>query len=825
MEEERESGPPATLVPAGSAQATAPPDATGQGDPTIEESIANRDGSATPPSPPARGPWSFSFQPSALDLAALAAIVLLLTVLFADVIFAGRAFYLRDASRAVFPIRSVVRELIHGGGFPFWNPYVSAGQPAAANPSYGIFYPPAWLALIGSVKTGFSLHYLFHIYLAGIGMYLLTRAFGLAPPASLFAALSLAMSSWFLSVTDLVPNFFTVAWWPLILLFAGRLFAKPNRRDFAIAAILCAMQAVIGEPVALLQTWLLIAICATVVTPDRRARPARVIALFFLLGLAAAVIASVQLVPAFDLLADSGRARGFSFALSSAWSLPPIRPIELLLPDFFGPMQNAGDYWWGGALYPEKGFPYILSLYSGIAVLVFAAGGLLARVRGWRIALGTIVASYLLALGHHTPLLALLYATRVLRVIRYPEKFALCGLFALAFFASMVLDAILAGDGRLRRIVAATAAAAAGITGAVAVAASVTPGALWHLRAPLVELARQRSWIAFAMAIALLALLFMLRDRRTDRWTAMVLLAVFVFVDLGWRAWEVAPRIDGSFYTPPPVSAEIRDHRHEYRLFHEAQWFRGSRVADRYLSGGTLRYWVFRNGLFPLMPAGWGLHTAIDPDFDGSSLQTTGDFIDALWRIRNSGRRGWAQTLLPMANIGWRAGYRPFDDAMRDAKGRVRDVSPVAILNVDALPRYYFADQLAVAHDEDEFIDAVVHRDVSHRVAFTAMEPFTPAPCSVTDTRETPSSADLAVDCSGRGYLVISISSHKYWRAAIDGSPAPLQVTNLGFQGLAVQQGRHSVSLRYSNPLVVRYGMISLIALASCIIAIAPPRR
>jgi hypothetical protein len=757
---------------------------------------------------------------SRLDAAALAAIVLVLTALFADVLFAGRAFYLRDAGRSVFPIRSIVRTIVAHGEFPFWNPYFSAGQPAAANPSYAVFYPPAWLALIGSAKTGFSLHYLFHIYLAAIGMYLLLRLFALGPPASLFGALSLAMSGWFLSVTDLLPNFFTIAWWPLILFFARRLFADPNRRDFGLAAILCAMQAVIGEPVALLETWLLIAIVAAV-TSGRRS-----IKLFFLLGGAAALLASVQLVPAFDLLTDSARSRGFALDLAAQWSFPPGRALELLLPDFFGTMQNAGDGWWGVALYPGKGFPYILSIYSGVAVFVLAIGGLLARARGWKLAAGTLLASYLLAVGNHTPLLRILFATRVLRVIRYPEKFIAFGLFALLVFAAFVLEALLARDERLWRFVGGTAVGAAVVSGLVAATMARTPGTIWNLHgAELIELARQRSWIAFAMTIALGALLYMLRDRRTDPAMAMLLLLVFVFVDLGWRSWEIAPRIDGAYYKPPPLNADIASRANGFRLFHEAQWYRGTAIADRYLNSGTLRYWVFRNGLFPLTPASWGLRTAIDPDFDGTSLRPTGEFVDALWRIRNSGRSDWAQVLLPMANVAWRVGFRPFDDAMRAAHGIPREVSPVAVLPVDSPPRFYFADQLTVAHDEREFVEAVVNRDVSHRVACTALPPFTPAPCSVARIAETASTATVDVDCTGRGYLVASITPHKYWRATIDGAPAQLHVTNLGFQGLAVERGRHSVKMRYSNPLVIAFGIVSLLGLVSCLIAAAVPRR
>jgi hypothetical protein len=772
-------------------------------------------------------------QHSALDVVALTIIVLVLTVLFADVIFLGKSFYSRDASRSVFPARVVVREILRTGEFPFWNPYFAAGQPASSNPSYALFYPPVWLSLIGTARFGFNLHYLFHFYLAAIGMYLLLRSFRLAPPASLFGALSLAMSGWLMGSTDLVPNFFTATWWPLILLFVRRLFARPNRRDFAIAAILAAVQAVIGEPVALIETWLLIAICAAITcyhserrdTSTSDSLPAegmrsapKAILLYFLLGIAAAVMASVQIVPALDLLGASGRSRGFSYELSTLWSMPVQRPLELLLPDFFGTMQNNGDFFWSQALYPGRGFPYILSIYSGIAVLVLAAGGMLARMRGAPVALGVILTSYLLAIGNHTPLLHVLYATRVLRLIRYPEKFILIGLFTMLVFASFVLQECLDGRTGVWKFVAGTAIGCAVITGTFATLTQMTSLSLWHLRTPAaVELARQRSWIGFGMTLALLGLLFMLRDRRTDAWLAMPLLVAFVFIDLGWRSWEVAPRINASFYTPPPLPLDLIAHKSEFRLFHQAQWFRDVPVAQRYLGPGTLRYWVFRNGLFPMTPASWGFRSTIDPDFDGSQLRASGDFTDAMWRIRNAGRHDWAETLLPMANIAWRVAYRPYDEAMRAARGRARDLIPVTILRVDALPRYYFADQLALARDESEFVTAMSGARFSRRVAFTAMAPFPPAPCRVVKWSETPNSAAIDADCPGRGYLVASITPHKYWRATIDGTPAALHATNLAFQGMVVEGGRHHIVMRYSNPLTIAFGIVSLLALTICI--------
>ena len=52
-------------------------------------------------------------------------------------------FYVRDLSRVQFPVKHVLHDLVRAGELPYWNRFVSAGQPIAANPVYSVFYPPA----------------------------------------------------------------------------------------------------------------------------------------------------------------------------------------------------------------------------------------------------------------------------------------------------------------------------------------------------------------------------------------------------------------------------------------------------------------------------------------------------------------------------------------------------------------------------------------------------------------------------------------------------------------------------------------------------------
>jgi len=61
---------------------------------------------------------------------------LLVVVLYADILFAGRGFFLLDITSYHIPMKWVVRDILLHGELPLWNRAYSAGQPLAANPAY-----------------------------------------------------------------------------------------------------------------------------------------------------------------------------------------------------------------------------------------------------------------------------------------------------------------------------------------------------------------------------------------------------------------------------------------------------------------------------------------------------------------------------------------------------------------------------------------------------------------------------------------------------------------------------------------------------------------
>src|ERR1700737_1978594 len=122
------------------------------------------------------------------DAAAIVLLVALVALVFGDVLFFGRAFYFRDLTRFGYPSKKVVSDIVRAGEFPSWNPYWAAGQPLAANPNYGVFYPLQWLTFLPRFDFWFPLHIVLHIAVAAAGAYLLLRRC-VRPESAIFGAM------------------------------------------------------------------------------------------------------------------------------------------------------------------------------------------------------------------------------------------------------------------------------------------------------------------------------------------------------------------------------------------------------------------------------------------------------------------------------------------------------------------------------------------------------------------------------------------------------------------------------------------------------------
>ncbi|HEX7828705.1 MAG TPA: YfhO family protein [Thermoanaerobaculia bacterium] len=779
------------------------------------------------------------------DWLAVALLTLIATLFFADV-FAGKGnFYMRDLTRYYYPTKQVLRNVVQGGEFPWWNRQFSAGQPIAANPEHEVFYPLTWLILLPSYDLGYRLHILVHVYIGLLGMYALLRSMQLRVPAAFFGALAFGLGGIYLSYINLLPILFCAAWLPLTCLFVRRFLLKPNVRDFAISALFLGLQFLVGEPTTVMQTGFLLGMYAlyrgwyaardydqpwTHAIPEMLAR----VVFIGLISVAAIAVGAAQMLPAIDHVGDSARSRVFDYSLVSAWSFPWAKLSELIYPNFLGHMSvNRVTWYWAGGLYTGMGSPFLFSIYSGLLVTALAVGAIFVKPRGGRFVLILSIFSLLMALGGHTPLLRFLYDAGIATSIRYPEKFALIGLFAIIIFASQLLDRMLDGDDTIREAAMGFVAATTMVATALALF-GFTPlysalfQKLWGLKgggATLMTEMSHKGWIiAAARGAVLFGLLWSLRLIKRRVW--LTLLAIFVLADLLPVVHELNPRMPSHFFTEAPKAMRhFPKDRSQFRIFHEADWYGQEELARKYFSTGDAVYWIVRNGLFPMTPAGNGLSMAMERDYDKTALLPTIDFTDSVWDVKRSGRSDWWKPFVAMANVRYRGLYKPFEPEKKRVKGRMKNAEPVQFVEVDPQPRYYFADQLVTIRDRKDFVKKLVDGSYSRSVAFVKERSFVPARGVVHAMHETANTATIDVESFGNSYLVMSVTPHKYWTITIDGKPVAAQVTNIAFQGVPVPAGKHRVEMRYRNTLAVAAMQISFGTIVILLLTVFWPRR
>lgn len=360
---------------------------------------------------------------------------------------------------------------------PLWRPLILGGEPFAANPLSGLWYPPNVLLLILPLTFAFNLLFALHAVWAGWGGYALTRSMGASRAGGLLAAFTVMFAP--KALTHLAAGhiglYFAWAWVVWVFWAVRRLAVRGRTQDVATAAACGAMLLLADVRLGFYggaaagAHWLFLA------WGERLIRP-RVWLNGLAAGALAAALAAVQFVP-LAMVAGRLNRGGLGLEESGIASLPPRYLVGLLVAD-------------------HGGFQEWMTYVGAVGLLLALVG--VARWKGmerwWWGGLALTACAY--SLGTSTPVYGVLY--RILPALgwlRGPARAWFLVVVAVGVLAAQGLTALEGTTSRRRRM----DLVAAGM--AVAALVGVAEGLALHLSANVVI-----ATVVWSVAGALIAL-------------------------------------------------------------------------------------------------------------------------------------------------------------------------------------------------------------------------------------------------------------------------------------------------------------------------------
>jgi hypothetical protein len=755
-----------------------------------------------------------------------------------------RALANRDIAVFHLPLRSSFRDLA-GYGLPVWNPWLHGGQPILSNPSYGAFYPPSWLVLAVAPYYALSLMVLLHAVIAFAGAWRLARHFGCGRGVAALAAVGYVGCGAYLSLLSAYTLFGSLAWFPWVVAWGDAALRAPAGTHWWRPALLAGgavgMQLLNGEPSTVVISGL--ALLALAASAARR-RPAALLRVGVPI-LFAVALAAVQLLPTLERVADSPR-RNLSAQVATIWSMRPERLIETVFPRFFGdPVRVQEGYFVGQKLH-DREYPYVESLYPGLLLAVLGVsallGGRIPRRAAWA---ACVLGGVFLALGRHNPIYEGLRETvPVLAVLRYPEKFVILAVLALAVAGILGWQRLLDERQAGRREAADLPLAVALVVLATALSLALLfvwrPAAAgWLIQSygnttfadqGTAELyLRSESWAAVVTAAAVAVLLALCRWRRSPRRLLELLAVGLLAADLWHYGHGLLRTLPASVYRdPPPLAAALLPV--QSRIFTEeapagqrrSLIWSGDDPASR-----VTRTYVAR--LDPYAGLLWGIPYAFDVDFD---MMLTGWAEKSESLLRTEARQPpMAYRYLGVWNVGTL--LRPLtpqeeEEALDDPGATPK--RPLA--NAAVLPRFRFLPRISFHPSYDAALSAA--RAGSWRVGRNdhCVRPGRPAetvsyaqPPRVLGIEDGGGRIELRYRAQDDAFLVAAMTYDRGWSATLDGEPVATYPTAACQLGVAVRRGEHLLVLRYREPLVVPGAAVTLIAIVAAAGALAASRR
>lgn len=339
---------------------------------------------------------------------------------------------------------------------PLWNPFLFGGVPYLEAGGGDTLYPTAILHFLLPMTQALAWKLIVHVFLAGVFMYLLARAFGARRWIALLIGSAHLLSANLVSLVwggqdgkMYVITLFPAALWLLVTAIERRSWIR-----YVWLGAVCGL-ILIAHPQLAFYAWLALGIFGVTMIWHRRAEGQA--ALLGRIGggiaaLAVAIgVAAILLFPMYRYLRHDSTRIGRDITWSSSYSMHWEETVGMFLPDFAG---VADTYWGKNPLKHNLEYGGTLILLAGLAALWALRGD---RRRWGLLAMALVPWAY--GMGLDTPVFRVLYAlVPPLRNFRAPSLAMFVAFTAISLLAALAFERGWGSgnDERTRRLVRRT---------------------------------------------------------------------------------------------------------------------------------------------------------------------------------------------------------------------------------------------------------------------------------------------------------------------------------------------------------------------------------
>lgn len=688
-----------------------------------------------------------------------------------------------DVYGSMFPFRRTLQASLERGEWPLWNAYMLSGNVLAAAAQSAPYSPFTLIACLLPAAVSFTYTTSIWLLIAAIGAFVLARELECVEPAALVAAAGWTYAaSTVLYIHTAMGG--TLVYEPLLLMAASRIARRPRLSSAMLLAIVLTLMVLAGHPETLFLAVLAGSALGIFALVRARVKPWRAIAAAFAAGVLALLLSAMHLLPFFEATRQSAELEVKTKVFTAMSRKVPVeRVLSILATDFF-PHLHVRQW-----VKPPLGLTQAETAACGSIILALAVYAVWRR-RSPETWLFFGLTAVCMAVASRWEPAVVAIKKLPLMGITYDERLAFTAALSLAVLAALGVDEILRRrDWR---------AAALTLTAVLIVLAA---GTWWLARNVVVAItfADFGDFKTFAelFFLGLAALLFVLRPPARVAAAALLALLVAQRVISEGETFKTFPAEVA--YPPIAIFEPLKNVREPFR-------FAGQFYA-----------------LLPGTNAFYGLE-----DVRGFDALHYSPSIK-LWPLWCTFQPIWFNRV---DDIG-----RPFLSFLNVRYGVISDVAPIpegwlevarqrgAVLveNTRALERAFLPRRVRLGLPLDRQV-AEIGRQTDYREMAWLSAPVAPyerenGPGRVRITEYSPGGRYLLDAAMERdGWIVISETAWKGWRAYVDGRRVEMQNANASFLSVHVPAGRHTVRVVYWPESFVTGRAITFGTLAALIV-------